>query len=358
MTGGEPERGGAPLTVGILVPCRNEAAVIGRKLANLARTIWPGTDATSHRIVVVDDHSDDGTREQAEELCERLFAGSPNVEARVVANEVRPGKPGAVRQGLAALAGVDLIVLTDADVVLGEDALYELERAFRADPRLAMACGAPRHVVAVPADGTRPRGANAESTASPYDRITACVRGVESRFGALFSVHGQLLAWRAALGLRPSFGIAADDLDLMLQVRSRGCAPSAVRLVPEATFYEAKPAPGPLADEQALRRARAYVQIARAERHPHGGGASRLQWLAYRRLPLAAPWLLPLAIVGGLLSLALVAPGPAGSLGALVALGFVLPPGRRLCRLLALIRRAGRLERETPVAERWEMARR
>jgi hypothetical protein len=352
---------GAPLALGILVPCRNESAVIGRKLANLARAVWPGNEATPHRVVVVDDYSDDGTRERAREACARLFADLPGVVASVVANDVRPGKPGAVRQGIAALEGVDLIVLTDADVVLAEDALYELEHAFRADSRLAMACGAQSHVASVPLDGTRPRGSSAESTDTTYDRLTAHVRGLESRFGSLFSVHGQLLAWRAALDLQPSFGIAADDLDLMLQVRERKGAqgtPSDVRLVPEATFYEAKPAAGPVADEQALRRARAYVQVMRAERQFAGGIASRLQCLAYRELPLAAPWLVPVAIAVPLLTLACFALGPAGSLGALVALGFLLPPGRRLRKLLGIIRRAVRIERETPLAERWEMARR
>ena len=41
--------------------------------------------------------------------------------------------------------------------------------------------------------------------AAGWDRWTARARRLESRFGALFSVHGQLLAWRAELGLLPSF---------------------------------------------------------------------------------------------------------------------------------------------------------
>ena len=41
-----------------------------------------------------------------------------------------------------------------------------------------------------------------------------------------------------------------------------------------------------------------------------------------------------------------------------VTLGLLSPPGRRLRRVLGIIRRAARLEREAPLAERWEMARR
>ena len=43
------------------------------------------------------------------------------------------------------------------------------------------------------------------------------MRAFESRFGKLFSVHGQLMAWRSCLGILPTPGYAADDLDLMLQ---------------------------------------------------------------------------------------------------------------------------------------------
>ena len=242
------------MKLGVLIPCRNEEALIERKLANLARC----AGIEEARVVVVDDGSEDGTAQKAR------AAG-----ARVVQNRERPGKPGALRTGIAALAGCELLVLTDADVLLEERALAELAAAFEREPGLAMACGAQRFT----------RGATA------YDRWTARVRALESRFGALFSVHGQLLAWRASLGLVPTLGFAADDLDLMLQARRQG----RVRLVRTAVFLEEKCAPGPRAEEQALRRARAYVQFVRAHERPLPGLAGALQWQFYRRAPFCWP---------------------------------------------------------------------
>jgi len=269
--------------LGVLIPCRNEAAVIERKLANLARCA--GIETAS--VVVVDDGSEDGTAEKA------LAAG-----VRVVRNGERPGKPGALRSGIEALAGCELIVLTDADVLLDPRALVELRAAFEREPALALACGAQRFT----------------NGSTAYDRWTARVRRLESRCGVLFSVHGQLLAWRAELGLVPTLGIAADDLDLMLQARRHG----RVRLVSSAVFLEEKCAPGPRADEQALRRARAYVQFVRAHRDPLHGLVGALQWQFYRRAP------------------------------------FCVPARSRLGRVIA---RAAELEAHSSQPERWDMAR-
>jgi GT2 family glycosyltransferase len=269
--------------LGVLIPCRNEAAVIERKLANLARC----EGIAGAHVVVVDDGSEDGTAEKA------LAAG-----VRVVRNRERPGKPGALRTGIAELAGCELFVLTDADVLLEPGALLELAAAFEREPALAMACGAQRFA----------------SGSTAYDRWTARVRRLESRFGRLFSVHGQLLAWRAGLGLVPTLGIAADDLDLMLQARRHG----RVRLVPSAVFLEEKCAAGPLADEQALRRARAYVQLVRARRSPLRGLLGSLQWQFYARAP------------------------------------FCVPSRSRLGRVIA---RAVELEAHSTLPERWDMAR-
>ena len=271
------------MKLGVLIPCRNEAAVIERKLANLARCAGIETA----RVVVVDDESQDGTAQKA------LAAG-----VHVVRNCERPGKPGALRTGIEALAGCELIVLTDADVLLDEQALVELVRAFEREPALAMACGAQRFT----------HGDTA------YDSWTARVRRIESSLGVLFSVHGQLLAWRAQLGLVPTLGFAADDLDLMLQARRHG----RVRLVSSAVFLEEKCAPGARAEEQALRRARAYVQFVRAQRGPLAGVLGALQWQFYRRAP------------------------------------FWMPSRSRLGRLIA---RAAELEARSTLPERWDMAR-
>jgi len=352
--------GGSPPRLGILVPSRDEVEVIGRRLANLARCRWPA--GVPHRIVVVDDHSTDATIARAEATAVRTFDPGRGVSVSVVRNDVRPGKPGAIQAGLAALEGrVDVVVLTDADVVLEPAALEALARAFGDDPRLAMACGRQRFVRDLAQDGSLRSAALGplEDASEPFDRWTARARRLESRSGRLFSVHGQLLAWRASLRLQPRPGIAADDLDLVLQVRARTGQPRRVELVREAVFCEAKVPPGPSRRAQALRRARAYVQLVRSGGPPAADAVSRAQTLLYRRVPLAAP---ALTVLVPLVATA----GAALSLGSgaavLVALAFLLaltsPPGWGWVKLALLIREAKRREREGALPERWEMARR
>lgn len=355
--GARAEHGTGPV-LGVLVPCRNEGAVIARRLANLALQEWP-TARAPHRVVVVDDGSEDGSAERARAAL-RARPMPPGVRAEVFANTRRPGKGGAIETGLASLEeGVDLVVLTDADVVCDRRALLALAQAFARDPRLVLACGAQRFVAELPADGSPrlPDGSLPPNVGTAYDRLSAWVRRRESARGRLFSVHGQLLAWRAELRLAPRRALAADDLELMLAARERAPA-GRIELVPGALFLERRTAPGPDARGQALRRARAYVQLVREHPGPGGDRASRVQWALYRRVPLAFPWLVALA-AGGLVLLALLAPGPGSLVGAAtLVLALALPQGRRLFALALTIQRAAWAEGRGRLSDRWEMARR
>ncbi|MCY2958750.1 MAG: glycosyltransferase family 2 protein [Planctomycetota bacterium] len=344
----------------VVVPCRDEASLVGRRIANLALCAWPAS-REPHRVVVVDDGSRDGTGAAAAVAIAEHFAARSDVEARVVANEVRPGKPGAVRAGLAqGAAESDLVVLTDADVVLEPHALVELARAFERDPRLALACGAQRFVADLAADGTcRARdGGEPRDAGGTFDRWTAVVRRLESRAGILFSVHGQLAAWRADLDLAPTIGVAADDVDLRFQVKARDHEPRRVELVPAARFLEVKTPAGPGREAQAARRARAWFQVVRRGPIPARGVLETIQAWAYRAGPRAAPMATWCAVPAmsailfllGARSLALA------SLASGVALALT-PLGRSWIRLVRTIAAASRAERREPVPERWETPR-
>ena len=337
-----------PRRLGVLVPCRNEAPVIERKLRDLARQGWPAS-TRRHVVLVVDDHSEDGTAVRAEGLRHEL--DQAGLDLRVESSEARPGKNGALEHGLARLADeVDLVVLTDADVLLGEGALERLAAAFDRHARLGMATGEQVFVDQLDELGrARPR-------AAIWDRGTAWVRRLESSLGRLFSVHGQLLAWRAELGLRPRRGVAADDVDLMLQVR--GSAWPEVRLVRGARFFEQK-VQAEEGDAQALRRARAWFQVFEGLPRPAGfGGLASLQWVAYRHLPAHMTWIV-CELLGLLVALAFLAWGPAAALVTLLALVALSlsPLGAEVRRTLAVARQARRLERDGAMEEAWETRR-
>jgi glycosyltransferase involved in cell wall biosynthesis len=343
--------------IAVLVPCRNEAAVIGRKLANLARAAWPAsTSGEPHAVFVIDDGSEDATAEVARAAAAAHPTHDFTVD--VLANTERPGKVGAIRTALArCAAGFDLVVLSDADVVLEPAVFGAFARAFEGDARRGMACAAQRFVADLAADGTcRSRSLGEPVDAGGrYDRWTASVRRFESRRGILYSVHGQCLAWRASLGIAPRDGFAADDLDLMLQVRALGLR---VELLPAARFLEQKTPRGARRTGQALRRARAYVQVVRNERGRDATAFAQWQRLAYRHVPLAAPWLaFGLAVAAPLAAWLWIGPAAAALALGLELFAASTTPGWRLCALLVTIARAMLVERRSTLSDRWEMAR-
>lgn len=110
-----------------VVPARDEAQVIGRSVASLLRQTYPGP----FRLVVVDDHSSDGTANVA-----RDAARAAGAEDRLTVLGAAPlpegwaGKMWAVKQGVAQAAELDpeadYLLLTDADIEHAPDALARL----------------------------------------------------------------------------------------------------------------------------------------------------------------------------------------------------------------------------------------
>ncbi len=346
--------------IGVVIPAHDEANVIERRLRNLAAEDWPKIeDGRSHQVVVVCDHSSDGTFGVAERAIGQLGASS-GVRFAAVRNQRAAGKAHAIATGLSELESVDWVLLTDADVIQRRGSLDALARAFAAEPRLILACGAQEFVRDLESSGQPRAAGGGEPVPCPglYDRVTAWVRAFESRRGLLFSVHGQLLAWRIGLGLVPRPGIAADDLDLMFQARAAG---GRVELIREARFLEPKLPAGEGKQDQELRRARAYFQVLGATQGSparNRGRFARVQLLAYRWLPYLAPELLvlgtlvPCGWVFWMLQKRMPWAFAAGLAVALLSLLLTRGPGRQLVHLAAVIRRA-RAERSLPSGDRW-----
>ena len=333
---------GVGICLGVIIPCRNEARVIARRLESLKLNGLP-EGLVRAQLVVVDDGSSDETKKIASEVCQGMVGWS----AEVISNTDRKGKNGAVRTGLDHFGSqVDVVVLTDADVITNANALAALAAAFHGEPELGMATGVQRLHEALPAAAGELSG---EAAMGLYDSWTRSVRRFESRKGRLFSVHGQLLAWRADLGLTPG-DLAADDLDLMLQLRSKH-PKRTVRMVEGAVFHEER---SPARSDQDLRRARAFLQALPKMR---ASGLGAQAWF-YGRVPALAPVISVASFSGVALSVGLI--GGVRMLSillALSALGVLHPAMRRLLSLLVVIERARRAERAESMSASWETAR-
>lgn len=116
-------------SVGIVVPARDEAAVLPASLPSLLAQDYPGRA----EIFLVDDGSSDGTGDLARELS-RAHGGLPlTVDSPGEPPAGWTGKLWAVRHGiaLARARGPEFLLLTDADIAHEPDSLRELVAAAR-----------------------------------------------------------------------------------------------------------------------------------------------------------------------------------------------------------------------------------
>jgi hopene-associated glycosyltransferase HpnB len=103
--------------VAVVVPARDEAALLPRTLSSLLAQPYPGRA----EIVLVDDGSTDGTPEVAARLAEEATRqGRAGLPLRVLTAPPRPagwtGKVWALEQGVAATPWADWVLFTDADI--------------------------------------------------------------------------------------------------------------------------------------------------------------------------------------------------------------------------------------------------
>jgi len=120
-------------SLSVLVPMHNEEAVAERMLDNLMRSDYPRDRL---EIIVVDDHSTDGTPEILDALAER----EPLL--KVVHRQEKDGprgKPVALNTGLQHVKG-DVIIVFDADYFPARGALRDLAVCFK-DPEVGAAMG-------------------------------------------------------------------------------------------------------------------------------------------------------------------------------------------------------------------------
>jgi 4,4'-diaponeurosporenoate glycosyltransferase len=112
-----------PNSVSIIIPARNEAGNIARLLGSLEdQSLHPG------EIIVVDDHSEDGTAAVAEKSGCTLIR-SKGIPAGWL------GKPWACWQG-AQRAGGEFLLFLDADVFLTSDGIAKIMATFSEDKDL------------------------------------------------------------------------------------------------------------------------------------------------------------------------------------------------------------------------------
>ena len=115
-------------SLSVIIPAHNEAEVIARKLRNTLSLYYPG----ELEIVVISDGSVDNTAEVVQTFC--------NDDRLIFLNLTeRKGKANALNMGMEKARG-EIIVFSDASIILDEQALWEIVQPF-ADSNIGCVSG-------------------------------------------------------------------------------------------------------------------------------------------------------------------------------------------------------------------------
>lgn len=208
--------------VTIVVAAHQEVAVIREKLENFLAIDYPRERL---EMLVVSDASSDGTDDIVRE-----FADSG---VRLLRQEPRQGKPAALGLALEHVTS-EVVVFTDANVLLAEDSLRHLVRPF-ADEDVTLVTGTVQLV------DRKPGYAHGEGAYYRYERF---LQRSEAIYWSVVGVDGALYAARRERIAPPPKQAIIDDFVLSMEAVKRS---GRIVYVPEARAYE--DAAGTLAEE-------------------------------------------------------------------------------------------------------------
>lgn len=158
-------------SLSVIIPAYNEEKVIRRTIESIILTRYPQKE-----VIVVDDGSTDNTLKIATEFKDKVK----------VLHKKNGGKASALNYGLAFAKG-EIIVIVDADTIIGRDSLLEIVKGFR-DENVAAVAG-----------NVRIRNTNSWLTkcqALEYISAIQIMRRALDYFGAITIVPGALGAFR------------------------------------------------------------------------------------------------------------------------------------------------------------------
>lgn len=266
-----------PLAVTVVIAARNEAARIGPRIRNLLASDYPGDKLW---ILVVDDGSDDGTREVVQSI------GHDRVG--LLAAATSSGKAAAINLAMQSVH-TPLTVFADARQRFDSMAIRRLSAAF-ADPRVGMAAG---------------RLVLAENAATGlYWRLETALRKAESRLGWSHGASGAIYAIRTSRFVPLPAGLLLDDVWTPLQIARQELN---LMFVDDALAIEPEPTGEAAEFRRKLRTLSGNWQLIACApwllfpwRNP-----VFFAWFSHKFLRLTAPWALAAAFLTSLLAVVL-----------------------------------------------------
>lgn len=242
-----PGKLSTPLPISIIIPTYNEEAVIESKIKNLAEINYP---SELMEVIIIDDCSEDETRERAVAAFQKY-----HIQGTVLKNQSRQGTNANYNRGFA-LARNDLIITTDADVTLENDALLYILGVLVVEEETGAACGELIPWIEGQSLSTGIEG--------PYRDVFGKICGWESHVHSTYCFNGPLIAIKrqAISQISPTRG--ASDTNIALMAIQKGYR---AKYVPEAKFYEWIALRHGQQQRQKIRRATRLLESTWSARH-------------------------------------------------------------------------------------------
>jgi biofilm PGA synthesis N-glycosyltransferase PgaC len=209
--------------VSIIIPTYNESGIIGFKLVNSSRIVYP---KDLLEIVIVDSNSTDDTIKKIQDFSTK----EKNLNIKLVVEEERKGKSHALNNALTQCNG-DIVIVSDADCFWPSDIL-EKALPYLADPSVG-AIGGPKILF------------NSQQTwitrmEEGYLKSANFLRLGESKAGSTVFFEGGFSAFKKqALDRFDPYGTGSDDCGTIIGVIEKNYRAMLVR---EAKFYSSFPA--------------------------------------------------------------------------------------------------------------------
>jgi len=209
-------------SVSIIIATFNEEKVIARKLVNTVELEYP---RDKFEVLVVDSGSTDNTRLIVQDFAKKT---ADSTRIRLLTQDERSGKSVALNYALSQ-CNSDIIVLSDADVMVNKDAILSMTSNFN-DGRIGAVSGL--EVMQNPDESSTTK------VEQGYRSFYNTLRLGETNLDSVVMCESELSGYRRELiDAIPSKSIC-DDMELTLQVRKKG-----FRAIydPNVFFYEYSP---------------------------------------------------------------------------------------------------------------------
>jgi cellulose synthase/poly-beta-1,6-N-acetylglucosamine synthase-like glycosyltransferase len=184
----------------VLIPAFNEASVIGGKIRNSLSLRYP---REKFRVLVITDGSTDGT--------EQIVRAFPQVD--LLHETERLGKAAAINRAMQEITS-DLVVLTDANTVLNEEALLQLVQPF-GNPAVGAVSGE-KLVVSSASEELSSEGEGL------YWKYESFLKQNDARLNSIVGAAGELLALRTSLFTPLEPDTVLDDFVLSMRICEAG----------------------------------------------------------------------------------------------------------------------------------------